>query len=92
MEVQLYSNRVIPFHDDATWICPWKIRLLVHHFSAALTNSHPCRVLAKRSIILKREESERSSLTPLAYRSMRQQTCVDVSSVALLPVVNRVKV
>ena len=85
MEVQLYSNRVNPFHDDATWICPWKIRLLVHHFSAALTNSHPCRVLAKRSIILKREVSERSSLTPLAYRSMRRQNCIDVSSVALLP-------
>ena len=30
-------------------------RLLVHRFCATLTNSHPCRVLAKRSIILKRE-------------------------------------
>ena len=81
----MYSNRVNPFKDDVTWMCPRNIRLFVHHFSAALTNSHPCRVLAKRSIILKREVSERSSLTPLTYRSMQQQTCIDVSSVALLP-------
>ena len=77
MEVQLYSSRVNPFHHDAIRIWPWKIRLLAHHFWATLTNSHHCRVLAKRSIILEKEVSERSSLTALAYRSMRQRTCIE---------------
>ena len=84
MEVQLYSSfslRVNPFHDDATTICQWKIRLLVHDFWATLINSHQFQVVAKRSVILKREVSERSSLTPLAYRSMWQRTYIDVSAI-----------
>ena len=32
MEVQLYSNRVNPFNDDATRICPWKLTTGVRLF------------------------------------------------------------